>query len=433
MVGALYRAFEACVRATVAYLRQQRAEGDKKGQQGYVCKPIVGCLSDHAIDRAWWLMLATCCFRGYNTLSCAHTHRAIPPKEKEKEEQLPSSLEPTLVQECGARLAALARTVWAQCIGASDRKAAKRGDQLRRDVADPGALQVRAARLHFLAGACEAGLLAVGGATERGQLASFLGKVLEDEGRLHLLATLAKAARQAAFVPLGSADDDDDDEGREKDDGLFSLWRIDLVYALVRLARHALLLLLSSSSSSSSSLSGAATQEESGDAGSIGALVGFLQRVAEASDPPTGGIAADTTEGGTPRSASLAWAANRLLVRAGTEAVEALLAVQTASSSSSSSSSSLVAPQARARRLLPLCRPGQEEAARRLVLVALSRPVVVATAAEEGREVAAAAVTLQRLFTSVLADEAAARQSRLLYDRGKKGEVDGVAFSSWSC
>ena len=220
------------------------------------------------------------------------------------------------------------------------------------------------------------------------------------EGRDSLLGAAAGSKRQLLL------------QGRlgQEEEGLHSLWRVELLYALVRLAGR---LLPSSPSSSSSSLSSEPAA----------AALAFLQRAAAALDLREawqeaaaaagaaagggGGAGGLSTEGMAAAAApsSLTWAARRLLVRTEGAVLQTLL--------SAAAPSSAPSVRAQARCLLPLCGPGQEWEAHGLVVLGIDDD------GTEGREDRTQGTTLRRLFASVLADEGALAHGRLLV--GEKG------------
>jgi hypothetical protein len=185
---------------------------------------------------------------------------------------------------------------------------------------------------------------------------------------------------------------------------LLSLWQVDLLHALVRLAGRLLLLLPSSTDEADTNVPAPAPAP----------ALAFLQRAASALDLRGAWQEAAAAGGGGGEggktSSCLAWAARRVLVRMEAAVLGTLLS--SSSSSSSSGPSSLLSAQAR--RLLPLCGPGQEWEARGLLLLGIDGDEEEEEEGGMEEKESAAATTLRRLFTSVLADEGALLHGRLL-------------------
>lgn len=213
-------------------------------------------------------------------------------------------------------------------------------------------------------------------------LNAVLGGAADDERPSFLLGAIAGLKRRLLLHGRIEEEEGGQDGPPE---GFVSLWRVDLLSALIRLS------------------TGRGLVE-----GKTGAVArAFVKRAAAALDLQGAwqeAAAAAGSAGDASFSSCLAWMARRLLVRTEAAALEAL---QLSSPPPSSPSVSLQV-QAQARRLLALCGPGQEWEARGLIVQGLVG----------GENEEAKTALLRRLFTSVLADESALAQGRLLADEG---------------
>lgn len=212
-----------------------------------------------------------------------------------------------------------------------------------------------------------------------------------------LFTSISALKRQLLLSGRLEAQAEGDDDGQPPPPLLLRLLHVDFLYALIRLAAR-----LASSSDDTTEAAAAVQALLQRAAGCLDLQTAWQEAAAAAS----GGIGQQQQ----PQPAAWAWAARRLLVRAEAAALEALLLLP-----------SPVPPpaslRAQARRLLPLCAPGQEWEAWGLLLRGL----------EDGET-----QTLPKLFTSVLADPTALAQGRLLVgDRAPSPARGSLLLAPW--